>query len=72
MSGEYAKEAWQAAKLSDAEEINFLKATNAKLEEARVSHLEGNERLQKENEELKKTASAWEQMYKDLNSRIIR
>ena|SRR5690554_5374637 len=35
------------------EEVNFLKASNAKLEEARISHLEVNEKLQKENEELK-------------------
>lgn len=55
------EQTWQAAKLSQAkeisdlrEEINFLKAANAKLEEARVNHLEENENLQKENEELKK------------------
>lgn len=48
-----AERIWQTAKLSSAEEINFLKATNARLEEARVSHLKESERLQKENEELR-------------------
>ena len=35
------------------EEINFLKAMNGRLEEARVAHLEDNEKLQEENKKLR-------------------